>query len=307
MPLYLGIDGGGTKTTCVVGDDTSVLATASAPGSNVIRLGEAEAKLGLQAAISQACCQASISPLRVVSACVGVAGATNDEVNATVRKIVRQALPNAHVVVVGDMEIAREAALGDGPGVIAIAGTGSIAYGRNTSGETARAGGWGYAISDEGSGQWIGRRAVAESMRAFDAARENILFDRVLQCWSLGSRDELIRHANATPAPNFAELFPVVTQAADDGDGLAADILCQAGAELAQLSLVVLHRLWKPNDKVRIGVAGGVFANSAQVRMAFNYALQKAWPGVSVCFEITDPVMGALGMARRTHVNPGAV
>lgn len=307
MTFYIGIDGGGTKTTCVVGDENSVLATANGSGSNVVRLGEAQAKLGLQAAISQACSQAKVSPLRVLAACVGAAGATNPDANATVRQIVRQILPNAEVVVVGDMVIAHEAALHHHPGVVAIAGTGSIAYGCNEQGETARAGGWGFAISDEGSGQWIGRTAVSEAMRASDARRDSMLLARILGAWKLASQDDLVRYANSSPPPSFAELFPVIDHAARERDVIASDILTRAGAELAELVLVVMHRLWKPAEMVRVGVAGGVFANSEQVRRAFYHSLRAAWPKTSVCFKVTDPVVGALGMARRMHAAAGAV
>jgi AraC-like DNA-binding protein len=111
MAFYIGIDGGGTKTTCAVGDEQSLLATANGSGSNVVRLGEQQAKLGLQSAIAQACREASVSPLRVVAACIGAAGATNPDVNAAVKVMARQILPNAEVTVVGDMVIAHEAAL----------------------------------------------------------------------------------------------------------------------------------------------------------------------------------------------------
>jgi N-acetylglucosamine kinase-like BadF-type ATPase len=305
MPLYIGIDGGGTKTTCVVGDESSVLAIATASGSNVVRLGEVQARVGLQAAIAQACSQANISPLRVNAACIGAASATNPEVNTSLRHMLRQILPNAEVVVVGDMVIALESALHHHPGVVAIAGTGSIAYGLNEHGDTARAGGWGYAISDEGSGQWIGRIAVSEAMRAFDAQRTTVLLERILEAWGLASRDDLIPFANASPPPSFAELFPVVQQAAVNRDVIASDILTRAGAELAQLVLIVLHRLWKPPVTVRVGVAGGVFANSEDVRRAFYNSLRAAWPKASVCFQIVDPVMGALGLARRMTAHTG--
>ncbi len=306
MAFFVGIDGGGTKTTCVVGDDSSVLATANGPGSNLVRLGEAEAKIGLQTAISQACREASISPLRVQAACVGAAGASNPEVNAAVRLIVQRALPNAAVVVVGDMVIAHEASLGHRAGVLTIAGTGSIAYGRNEKGETARAGGWGFAISDEGSGQWIGRTAVSAALRALDEQKSSVLMEQILKDWGLGSRDDLVRYANGSPAPNFSELFPVVLEAAAQGDGPARETLGRAGSELAHLALVVLRRLWNSDESVRIGVAGGVFANSRDVRSAFHQALRKEWPRVSVCFRIVDPVIGALGMARQINEKAGA-
>lgn len=302
MPLYLGIDGGGTKTTCAVGDDTSIRATATGPGSNVIRLGEAQARAGLCAAISQACCDAGISPLRIQSACVGAAGASNSDVNATVKAIVRSILPNAEVSVVGDMVIAHEAALHSHPGVLVIAGTGSIAYGRNAAGDTARAGGWGFAVSDEGSGQWIGRTAVSETLRAFDANRRTSLLDRIIGSWQLGSRDDLVRHSNTSPPPNFSDLFPVVQKTAEEGDALASSILSRAGTELAQPAAVVLERLWKPGDRVRVGVVGGVFANSRHVRESFYNSIHRAWPKASVCFTITDPVHGALLLARKSFL-----
>jgi glucosamine kinase len=304
MSFYIGIDGGGTKTTCAVGDGSSVLAVANGPGSNMVRLGETEARKGLETAIDQACKQANVSPLRVQAACVGAAGATNPAVNSSMREILHKILPNAETIVVGDMVIAMEAVLQSQPGVVAIAGTGSITYGRNESGDTARAGGWGYAISDEGSGHWIGRTAVTEAMHAFDARRDTVILHRILKAWNLASHDDLISMANASPPPNFAELFPVVLKTAQEHDAVASDILTRAGAELARLALVVMHRLWNFGATVRVGIAGGVFAHSAQVRLAFYNALRAAWPQASVCFKLTDPVVGALFIAQ--HMRGGA-
>jgi N-acetylglucosamine kinase-like BadF-type ATPase len=194
------------------------------------------------------------------------------------------------------MVIAAEAALQHHPGVVAIAGTGSIAFGRNQDGETARAGGWGYAISDEGSGQWIGKTAVSEAMRSFDAQRRTFLLERILHGWQLPSRDDLVRYANSSPPPSFAELFPVVQKAATEHDVLASDILTRAGSELAQLVLTVIHRLWKPRE-----------AHSEQVRRSFYNSLRAAWPRAAVCFRIAEPVVGALGLARRMSSQAGAV
>jgi N-acetylglucosamine kinase-like BadF-type ATPase len=204
------------------------------------------------------------------------------------------------------MVIAMEAALQGHPGVVVISGTGSIAYGRDARGETARAGGWGFAISDEGSGQWIGRTAVAEVMHAFDSGRATGLLERILSTWKLDSRDALIPYVNSTPPPNFAELFPTVLQAAKDHDSVAEEVLTGAGGELANLALTVMRRLWKREDTVRIGVTGGVFAHSAHVRRAFYDAMVGKWAKTSVCFKITEPVVGALWMARRTVVSVGA-
>ena len=293
------MDGGGTKTTCAIGDDVSVYAVATGAGSNVVRLGEAQARAGLHEAIARACTMAEVSPLRVQAACIGAAGAVNPEVSTAVKLMLQQVLPNAEIKVVGDMVIAMEAALHQHPGVVAISGTGSIVYGRNRAGETARAGGWGYRISDEGSGHWIGQAAVAEVMRAHDAGRNTALYEAILREWNSESLDELVRRVHADPAPNFASLFPLVQQAAKGRDETAIEVLTRAGLELGKLVLMVLNRLWNPGDPVRIAIAGGVFANSPQVRRAFYNSVHTLWPSTSLCFKVSEPVAGALWMARR--------
>src|ERR1700681_4866894 len=170
--MFLGIDGGGSKTSCLIGDETSVLGAGTGAASNVVRVGEAQARESLATAIRQACRVANLEPSQISNVCVGLAGAARPEINELVKDIVSEVIageikPN-EVRVVGDMVIVLEAAFGSGPGVIVIAGTGSIAYGRNGEGQTARAGGWGFAISDEGSGHWIGRAVVAAAIRACD-------------------------------------------------------------------------------------------------------------------------------------------
>lgn len=297
MSLCIGIDGGATKTTCAVGDETTVLATATAGGSNVIRLGERIARENLETAISRACAAAGIKPSLIESACVGLAGAGRPQVDAAVRDAVMHALPSAEIAIVGDMVTAMQAALGDGPGVIVNAGTGSFAYGRNPPGKTARAGGWGFAISDEGSGQWIGREAVKAVMRAQDAHQPTVLFDEILRVWKLGSRDELVHFANSSPPPNFSLLFPHVLTTADQGDSVASDVLSRAGAELGELAMLVLRQLWRPGQSVRIGIVGGVFSHSTLVRRTFFLHLRRYWPSLAVSFRISEPVAGALALA----------
>jgi len=167
VPYYLGIDGGGTKTTCAVGDESRLLATAISGPSNIVRAGEAQARESLERAVRQACAAVGISAVEVARTCIGAAGAAHPEVAEKVHQMLASLLLSP-VEVVGDMQIALEAAFDNGPGVIVIAGTGSIAYGRDANGNTARAGGRGFAISDEGSAHWIGRAAVGAVLRAAD-------------------------------------------------------------------------------------------------------------------------------------------
>jgi len=300
MAYYLGIDGGGTKTRCVIANETTILARAVSGGSNIIRLGEAKARESLHAAIRQACSVANISPDQIQNVCLGAAGAARPEIAAKLLILLDELVPQlgARTEVVGDAVIALEAAFGAGSGVIAIAGTGSIVYGRDASGRTTRAGGWGFAISDEGSGHWIGRQAITELLRARDQGRETALIAAILESWKLDSLDALIRHANATPPPEFPRLFPIVTRAAAQGDSVARQLLARAGRELAELAAIVLRRVAPTPPHVPVAMTGSVFRQSEDVCRVFYNELEASFPGIKLLDGLVDPVLGALTLAR---------
>ncbi len=301
MAIYLGIDGGGSKTSCLIGDETSVLGTGTGAASNVVRVGEAQARESLASAIRQACTVANLNPSEIGSVCVGLAGAARPEISELVKRIVAELLPGT-VKVVGDNVIALEAAFGGGPGVIVIAGTGSIAYGRNREGQTARAGGWGFAISDEGSGHWIGRTAVAAALGAWDENPEQALrlIEMLMTSWSLQTIEQLVPAANATPPPDFAALFPAVLSLAESGDRIARDVLTQAGTQLAHLAGILLRRLFPDSGAVPVAMSGGVFGSSALVRQVFYNSLHSGRPDVVINPNVIEPVRGALEVARKS-------
>jgi glucosamine kinase len=305
VAYYLGVDGGGSKTTCVVGNEFSILATAVAGPSNITRVGEVRARESLHVVIREACGAANIDPHQLRRACVGAAGAGREEIASVVRKIVAEVVP-CEIEVVGDMQIALQAALGEGPGVVVIAGTGSIAFGRDASGKTVRAGGWGFAISDEGSAHWIGRAAVAAVLRSADESAEDRkteqaepLFSEMKSIWKVESLQQLARAANSTP--DFAALFPAVLAASQEGDELAQPILRLAATELAKLAGIVVRRLFpQKHGAVPLAMAGGVFRHSAMIRELFYNQIQTAHPHVVLNSEVVEPVHGALQMARRS-------
>jgi glucosamine kinase len=321
VAYYLGIDGGGTKTTCAVGDESRLLATATAGPSNIVRVGETQARESLQQSVRQACAAAGITPAQVSHTCVGGAGAARSELAEIVRHSLAEILPTP-IGVVGDMQIALEAAFDTGPGVIVNAGTGSFAYGRDQQGTAVRAGGWGFAISDEGSAHWIGRAAVKAVLRAADprpvdlypsdpksvARREealasdssqpNSLSAALQKAWGVTSLPDLARAANSIPPPDFAALFPAV---AASQDVLAVKVLSSAGRELAQFAATVAHRLFQKSETVPVPVAmtGGVFRHAPLTRGDFYNELRRLDPRVEVNPQVVDPVDGALRMARR--------
>ena len=301
MPYYLGIDGGGTKTTCAVGDETRLLATATGGPSNIVRVGEAQARESLHRAVHQACSASGITPQQVVRTCLGGSGAAHPELAAIVRGILGEILPTP-IDVVGDMEIALQAAFDDAPGVIVIAGTGSIAYGRDKMGKTLRAGGWGFEIGDEGSAHWIGRAAVSAVLRASDRDGDKVasspLAKGLFKAWGVSSLSDLARAANSVPGPDFAALFRAVVASED---GLAREVLGKAGRELADVAAVVIRRLFCEDDQGSVPVAmiGGVFRHAALAREAFYNELQALVPGARVMPNVVEPVEGALRMARK--------
>jgi N-acetylglucosamine kinase-like BadF-type ATPase len=300
VSIFLGIDAGGSKTTCVAGNEHSVLASATTGGSNDIRWGEAEARTQLHEAMQRACAEANVRLEDVRRICVGIAGAGRPVINSIVKGIVAEIFAG-EVEVVGDMVVAMQAAFGNKQGVIVIGGTGSIAYGRNSEGKIARAGGWGFAISDEGSGHWIGRAAVAAVMRAQDEdeASPTGLALSILHAWHLKTLDDLVRAANASPPADFSNLFPHVLAAAETGDPIARGVLTQAGAELAGLAKIVIGRIFEQASNVPVAMTGGVFRNSALVRNVFYNSLRSEYPQAVLSATVVEPVQGALELARQ--------
>ncbi|MEO6119516.1 MAG: BadF/BadG/BcrA/BcrD ATPase family protein [Terriglobales bacterium] len=303
MPLFLGIDGGGTKTDCIIGDATSSLGRFTAGTSKIHRVGREAATNSLHAAIRGAMYAANCSLDQVQHSCVGISGASQPEVRHWLDVAMKELLPGG-LTIVGDNVIAHEAAFRGGPGVLVIAGTGSIAFGRNERGETARAGGWGPVISDEGSGDWIGRAATAACLRALDTGNNTAMMGRILTAWGVTTREDIIRIVNSYPPPNFAALFPQVLAAADTGDMVARDVLSRAGAELAQLARIVIRKLWAGDAHLHVAGSGGVIRNSSQIRQVMHNAIRAERPNALWDDSLIDPAMGALYLAR--HAPPAA-
>ena len=300
MAYYIGIDGGGTKTECVLGDDHDLRARTSAPSCKIQVVGKLAAQVVVQNAIRAVCAQARVDPERVGQVCIGVAGYSGQGIAAALTAMVWE-VARIPVHVVGDHTIAMRAAFGDGPGVLVIAGTGSIAYGRDERGRMVRVGGWGPAISDEGSGNWIGRRAVSAMMRTADSGQFTALEKRIMDLLNVRRREDVATVANQKNLAEFAALAPDVMDAARSGDQLAIDILNQSGAELASLAEDVIRQLWpQPRaDGIPVGVVGGVFRNVDEVRLAFERSLRNRRPDAVPLRTLVDPALGALDLARR--------
>ena len=206
------------------------------------------------------------------------------------------------LLILGDVEIALEAAFPGHAGVLAMAGTGSNVVGRTKGGLLLTAGGWGPALADQGSGHRIGLESLRAIFLAKDQERQTLLLSAVMEFWELPSLDSLIEYANSQPAPDFSKLTGVVVRCAELGDEIALAVLRQQGEELAYLIQLVIRRLRlhsnEPEWTPPIAFTGSILENVALVRDALIAAVQREFPAVQAPDKVVDPVEGALWRAR---------
>jgi N-acetylglucosamine kinase-like BadF-type ATPase len=300
MPLYLGIDAGGTKTDCAISNGAELLGQATGPTCKLAYVGKEKGRENLQTVIRRVCDAARVSPTDIQHVCIGMSGASLAEAVQWAQQTIRELIPDSMIYVAGDHVIAHRAAFGTSPGVLVISGTGSISFGRNQAGETARAGGWGPSVSDEGSAFWVGREAVAEALRSFDRGKSNGLLSTIANSWHVAP-EEVIRLANASE-PRFPELAGPVVNAAENGDVQAREIAERAGKALAGLASAVIQRLWPQGGTVPVALSGGVLQGSELVRQAFKAEMRIQQPQAAVSFAYVRPVLGALEIAAQRGV-----
>ncbi len=334
MSFFLAIDAGGTKTQCLLADETRILARATTGTVKLMRVGEPEATARLQAVLAEVAAAAGVSLSHITRTCFGLAGTSSPAVRAWASRVLSESVAG-ELLLCGDEEIALDAAFRGGPGILVVAGTGSNAIGRTDARAIFGAGGWGPVLGDEGSGTWIGLEAIRAALRAQDgiplgdqlngqlgdSTREESemkcvrastsLLREIERHWRLNSLGELVAYANQRgdcdrPAPEFASLAPIVARCAERGDALAAEVLNRAGVELAELAALVFGKMAAapvPTQTTSpvIGVAytGGVLTHIARVRDAMTARLAVLLPASCVRQSPVDPLDGALWRARR--------
>jgi len=245
-PMHvLGIDAGGTKTVCQLADERGeVIAEARGSGANLRAVGQFEVERVFRRLIDDVLAHRDVRPQAV---CVGIAGADRDDDADVVRELIRHLGHDVPTVVVNDALVALVAGVGEQlPGVVIVAGTGSIAYGRDGAGRAARAGGWGYLLGDEGGGFWIGRAALSAVVRQFDQrGPATLLTELVLTQMGLTTPAQVIQavYDRGLPRHVIAGIADVVEHATSAGDAVAAEILGRAATELVSAAASVVTRL----------------------------------------------------------------
>ena len=301
MSFFLALDAGGTKTDYMLADETRELARVRTGSIKRMRVDAATASQNLDSALTQLSAQTGISMASITRTCIGTAGETvplvRDWLQASFRARVGGAL-----LILGDVEIALEAAFPGRAGVLAMAGTGSNVLGRTSGGLLITAGGWGPALADQGSGHRIGLESLRAMFLARDEERHTLLLSATMDFWQLSSLEGLVEYANSLPAPDFSQLTAVVLRCAQLGDEIALTVLRQQGEELAYLVRLVIRRLRlaanEPEWTPPIAFTGSILENVAPLRDALMAAVRRRFPLAQAPDKVVDPIEGALWRAR---------
>jgi N-acetylglucosamine kinase-like BadF-type ATPase len=295
----LGIDAGGTKTVCLLADvDGAVVARAQGGGANLQAHGELEVEKVLHGVIDEAVGDRGIVPAAV---CLGIAGVDRSVDRQVMRDIMRRLGFRTRALIVNDALVALVAGVGDDPGVVIVAGTGSIAFGVNADRHAARAGGWGAILGDEGSGFWIGRHALTAVMRDADGrGPRTLLTPLVLERFGLASVDELVYEVHDGKGRQaVASLGLVVAHARDDGDVVAAEILRTAADELTRAAATVIARLRMRGEAFRIVLSGSMFRIVPWLAEELPRRLAEVAPRAHAAPLDGDAARGAVHLARQ--------
>jgi N-acetylglucosamine kinase-like BadF-type ATPase len=294
----LGIDAGGTKTTaCLADQDGVIVGEGRGGGANLQAQGELEVEKVLHAVIEAAIGERPIWPAAV---CLGIAGVDRAADDVIVRGILRRLGFKAHALIVNDALVALVAGVGDDAGVVIISGTGSIAYGVNTAGVAARAGGWGYVLGDEGSGYWIGRQALSAVVREADGRGPRTrLSALVLDHFGVAHAPGLVREVydKGLRRHVIAALGPVVERARAEGDVVASEILRLAADELTRAATSVIERLRMRGETFHIMLAGGMFRMIPWLVEDLRMRLAETAPRATALPLDVEPALGAVHLA----------
>lgn len=296
MKYILGFDGGGTKTECVLMNSAEqVLARTYGGPSNPSRIGVERAVRAVEESANLALREVGMPRSAIHAIGAGLAGTTDAERRERVRAGLQTGFPGARITMLTDLEAALAAA-GEGPAIVLVVGTGSAALGRNSAGKIARAGGYGRFGSDRGSAFDIGKRAVAAAMEGSGADSE--LGKKILERLGCTEWSAVQERAQAKPDEIYPPLFPVIGEAADEGDATAQRILRQAAGEVTLLVAEVAEELQLGEKEFLLAKIGGTVGRSAYFDAQIEAGLQMVAPKATIGKLRISPAEAAALMAK---------
>jgi len=294
MRYVLGIDAGGTKTVGLLADETGrVVAEARGTGANLQTHGELEVEKVFDGILEAVGARGEIAAV-----CLGIAGVDRPRDEEVIRGILRRLGYRETARVVNDAAIALVAGAEERVGIVILAGTGSIAYGADREGHTARSGGYGFLLADEGSGYWLGHQALRAAVRSADGrGPQSALAGLVFESLGVGSVAEMVPVVYEKGLPKFriAAHAGLVQQASDRGDAVATALLEEAALELSLAARAVAQRISLGGGPYRVVLAGGVFKACPSLPGRIERCL--GLPGAELVPLRVEPAQGAVALA----------
>jgi len=303
MHYFLGVDGGGTKTqAAIVDEEGKMLGTGWGGPSNYDDVGIEVARSSIKSAVEAARAEACLPPGPFATAFLGMAGVVCEADRQTIHEIALDlSLASAeHIAVDHDCRIALAGGLSGRPGIVVIAGTGSSCYGRNSAGESWRAGGWGHLVSDEGSSYWLGVKAVQAAARAYDGrGKRTALLGIVKDRLGLEQMDNLLHrlYVQGMSRSEFASLAPLVVEAARSGDAQAQLLIEKGMRALAECVQAVATHLGMDRSLCEVTAVGGLLKAGGIITEALQQAIEDRLPLCKFSDAEMLPVQGACLLA----------
>lgn len=306
MPCFLGIDGGGTKTACLLVDEKGQkLAQVTGTGTSHRQHGGEAVLKTLRQLARQCAQQAGISLEQLGGVCVGLpAYGENATMDAMMREGIHAIFP--HVLIVNDVQVGWAGSLACMPGIHVVAGTGSIAFGCDQEGHTARSGGWCEHFGDEGSSYWLAKLGMQLFTKQADGrVPRGAMYTKVREAYGLDDDYEFVRVAEQQLLPKrekTAAFQRLVADAAKEGDASVPPLYQSAGAELAQMAEAVKRKLRFGGEPVPVSYSGGTFLVGDMLLAPFRQALEAK--GMDLRAPLLSPVEGAALLAVKTFAPP---
>jgi N-acetylglucosamine kinase-like BadF-type ATPase len=303
MRYFLGFDGGGTKTECVLMNSADqILARTYAGPSNPSRIGVENAVRAVEESADLALRETGLERRVIAAIGAGLAGTAKPDMREQMRAALQKCFPGAAIIIQTDLETALAAA-GEGPVIVLVAGTGSAAFGRNAAGEIARAGGYGPSSSDQGSAYDIGKQAIDAAIAGRIGGSDSALGLQILaqlRCTEWG----VVQHrAQTMPDEIFPPIFPVIAAAADSGDATAQAILLHAAQQLSLLVADVAERLDLRDQEYLLAKIGGTIGRSRFFDPQIDAALNHVAPGAKMSKLRLSPAEAAALAAKESDAS----
>jgi N-acetylglucosamine kinase len=323
MSYVLGIDGGGSKTVCILMDETGkVLGRAEAGASNYQTIGTEAALKSMESVIYAVALEGLkfTDNINIESICLGLAGVGRPEDIEVVKGILQELqnstllpitwkLPASNIVICNDALIALVGGVGYPVGIVVAAGTGSIVFGRNQNGDIKRVGGWGYILGDEGSAYKIAVAGMQAALKAYDGREmSTTLVEEFKQHLGLITIENLIEviYRRAWGVKEIAALAPIVDNAAACGDEVAHRIIHDAVKELIKATSTVIEAIFSNSERFKVVTTGSVWQGKSRIRETFATSIFTLFPSAKVIFPENEPAYGAglLALQKLAPVQP---